>query len=604
MLYFNPSGETFISTLKLENYVDKTELILHLNEVIDTNSKYICISSPSRFGKTVTVEMLAAYYSYSIGENKIFDNKKISKTDNWNRYLGQFNVIKLCIKTLFGNKNIKQSIKKIKKDIINEVKETNKNFKCSKNDDFNTIIEEIQYITERKIVFIIDDWDYILRNEKFKENSHERYLNFLYTLLIDNPNISLVFITGILPVSEYEIRSDFKIFNEFSMISPKWMAKYIGFTNEEVNNICKQLHDRPYSSNKKQKLNDGTGKEIVKKNEDNIIYENKINYKILKHWYEGYRLFDIISGKLYKVYSPYLIRKSIYNNSIDIDQGNYSTFYEYIKKYFSSLIDIFNLLIKNNKIKLDIKTLLTQDDETLFNKKKKIIHIFVHLGYLGYDYNTNEIFIPNNEMYQIFKAIMKSNNWNILNKKTKILNPGQDEFYTFSKYSDYFVDKTELIIDINKEIYSNRRNICVTRPRRFGKTITTDMLVAYYSYSESNITVFNDKKISKIKDWKKYLGKFNVIKLNIIRFINDYDINNEDTKINLNIGDLIKNINNSIVEEILLCFPNFKFSDKNDTIKIFQDLVRDTGRKIVFIIDEWDCIFRKKQFNKIINTHI
>lgn len=622
MLYFNPGEENFNIILKLGNYVDKTELILHLNEVINTNKKYICVSSPSGFGKTITVDMLAAYYSYSNEKNTIFDDKKISKTENWNKYLGQFNVIKLNMKVIFINENIKQCIKDIKEMIIYEVKRNIKNFRFCENDNFNKIIDEIQYKTNRKIVFIIDEWDFVLRNINFKENSYEQYLNFLYTILI-NSNISLVFITGILPVSEYEIRSDLKIFNEFTMISPKWMAKYIGFTNKEVKKICKKLNntlyssnnkqkhndetgkeiieDIQYSSNKKQKLNDETGKKIIKKKEDKekLINKNKINYKILKKWYDGYQLFDIFSEKQYKVYSPYSITYAIDNNSINIYQrSNCSTLYEYIKKYFGCLNDIIISLMKNNKIKLDIESLLTQDDVALFNKKKKVIYMLVHLGYLGYAYNTNEVFIPNNEICQIFKDFMKSNDWDILNVKRKVFNPGQDNFKNFIKHSDYYVDKTELILDINKEIYSDRRNICVTRPRRFGKTLTINMLVAYYCYSESNITVFNDKKIIKNKDWNKYLGKFNVITLNMINFFKEYNIKNNDTKINLNIDDVIENINSSIVSDILLCFPNFKFSNKNNTSEIFKDLERNTGRKIVLIIDEWDRIFRIKYYDK------
>jgi len=607
MLYFNPGEENFNSILKLGNYVDKTELILYLNEVLNTNKRYICISSPSGFGKTVAVDMLAAYYSYSKEKITIFEDKKISKTENWDKNLGQFNVIKLNIKVIFSNENINLGIKNIKKKIIKEAKRNIKNFGSCENDGFNEIIDDIQYITKRKIVFIIDDWDFILRNTNFQKKFCEIYLNFLYTVLINNSNISLVFITGILPVSEYEIRSDLKIFNEFSMISPKWMAKYIGFTINEVKDICEKLLenkilcDIQYSSNKKQKLNDESGKKIIENVEtkEKFINKNKINYKILKEWYDGYQLFDIFSKKQYKIFSPYSIINAIDNNEVKIYQrSNCSTLYKYIEKYFGCLNDIIILLMKKKKIKIDMKLLLTQNDEALYNRKKKKIYMLVHMGYLGYDYSNNEVYIPNKEICQIFKDFMKSNEWDILNVNKKVYNPGQNNFKNFIIHSNYYVDKTELILDINNEVFSDRRNICVTRPRRFGKTVTTDMLVAYYSYSESNITVFNDKKIFKNKNWNKYLGKFNVIKLNMIDFFKEDNIENEDTKINLNIDDIIKNINSSIVTDIALYLPNFKFSDKNNTIEIFNDIERNTGRKIVLIIDEWDRIFRIKYYDK------
>ncbi|ORX42286.1 hypothetical protein BCR36DRAFT_307644, partial [Piromyces finnis] len=80
---------------------------------------------------------------------------------------------------------------------------------------------------------------------------------------------------------------------------------------------------------------------------------------------------------------------------------------------------------------------------------------------------------------------------------------------------------TEFIIEINRIINTlikKERKICISRPRRFGKTKIVDMLSAYYSYKESKITSFMDKKISKSENWDKYLGSFNVIKLNMFIF--------------------------------------------------------------------------------------
>ena len=123
----------------------------------------------------------------------------------------------------------------------------------------------------------------------------------------------------------------------------------------------------------------------------------------------------------------------------------------------------------------------------------------MHYGYLGYNISKNEIFIPNKEIFEIFKILIESEIRKNLNKCSEIFNPGENNYSEFLK-NDYVVDKTELILHINKIINSNiTKNICVTRPRRFGKTVKVNMLIAYYSFTESKITVFENKKILKIK---------------------------------------------------------------------------------------------------------
>jgi len=62
------------------------------------------------------------------------------------------------------------------------------------------------------------------------------------------------------------------------------------------------------------------------------------------------------------------------------------------------------------------------------------------------------------------------------------------------------------------------KHFCITFPRNFGKTVIVNMLVAYYRFTVSKITVFDDKKISKNKDWDEYLEKYNVILLNNINY--------------------------------------------------------------------------------------
>ena len=101
--------------------------------------------------------------------------------------------------------------------------------------------------------------------------------------------------------------------------------------------------------------------------------------------------------------------------------------------------------------------------------------------------------------------------------ENEIFNPGSESYKEIIN-SEVYVDKTELILEINKRIFTSEKYICNSRPTGFGKTLTVDMLTAYYSYSKIKTDIFNDKKVAKIKEWNKYLNEFNVIKLNMVNF--------------------------------------------------------------------------------------
>ena len=81
--FLNPSNSAFQTTLNSEIYVDKTELIDYTNRVINTDSAFICNSRPRRFGKSVTANMLAAYYSKGADSKEMFSGLKISEPFSW-----------------------------------------------------------------------------------------------------------------------------------------------------------------------------------------------------------------------------------------------------------------------------------------------------------------------------------------------------------------------------------------------------------------------------------------------------------------------------------------------------------------------------------------
>ena len=180
----------------------------------------------------------------------------------------------------FFNNNIDDGIKKIKKSIIDNIKMYDKHFECDKKENIKVIIEKIYRSTYHKIVLIFDELDLVLRDESCDTKSKKAYLKLLPLLIKDNENIVLMYMTGILSIRNYNINYYFHInFIEFSMISPGWMAEYIGINNDEVKELC-QIHLTKKMlklSNKKQRLNNGLINKIDKNRKfgEELLHKNK-----------------------------------------------------------------------------------------------------------------------------------------------------------------------------------------------------------------------------------------------------------------------------------------------------------------------------------------
>ncbi|MCD7882565.1 MAG: AAA family ATPase [Lachnospiraceae bacterium] len=94
-VYLNPGNREFYQAVRSKIYVDKTMLIAHTNSVLDTEQKYISVSRPRRFGKSIAVNMLAAYYGRGCDSRELFSNFKIAKSPTFEEHLNKYNVIRI-----------------------------------------------------------------------------------------------------------------------------------------------------------------------------------------------------------------------------------------------------------------------------------------------------------------------------------------------------------------------------------------------------------------------------------------------------------------------------------------------------------------------------
>ena len=150
--------------------------------------------------------------------------------------------------------------------------------------------------------------------------------------------------------------------------------------------------------------------------------------------------------------------------------------------------------------------------------------------------------------------------------------------------SKYFVDKSLIIEKLNELIDTSDRYLCITRPRRFGKSSVADMLGAYYSKGIDSSHVFNNLKISSTPSYDEHLNQYNVINISFNKI--------PDKRNTFN--DYMNMIKTSLINDIVEKYPHIN-PDKYFTI---SSMLRDTNDKFIFILDEWDYIFNNNLFEE------
>lgn len=173
------------------------------------------------------------------------------------------------------------------------------------------------------------------------------------------------------------------------------------------------------------------------------------------------------------------------------------------------------------------------------------------------------------------------------------LNPRNHNFEEFLN-SEIFVDKTMILSVLNSKMNSAEKYLCISRPRRFGKTYATNIISAYYSKGCDSRELFERCKISKDASFESNLNKFNVIKL---------DINSEYRNV-FDKRNLILYITRNIRDEFIEQFPEIKFYDDNSLAECILKVFDKTGEKFVILMDEYDVLVREDVEQTLFNQYL
>jgi len=374
--YLNPSNIGFGYSLRSQIYVDKSGVISYTNSVLMTQQRYICVSRPRRFGKTMAADMLAAYYSCGCESSQMFADLAVAKESSYKDNLNYYNTIFLNMQEFLSKSvNINDMLSKIADKVYKEIVIEYPNISLSPSDDLIDSMQAIFKLSKIPIVFIIDEWDCIFREYKEDKTSQRIYLDFLRSLLKDKQYVALAYMTGILPIKKYGTHSALNMFREFSMTDPREMAEYVGFTRNEVESLCDRYN---------------------------------MNYEDMAEWYDGYSFPD------YKaVYNPKSVVEALLSRRYNNYWSQTETFEAlsiYIKSNYDGLKDTVIELLSGEKKRINISNFT--NDMITFKTYEDVLTLLIHLGYLGYNLDTQEVFIPNKEISDEFITAIRDAEWN------------------------------------------------------------------------------------------------------------------------------------------------------------------------------------------------
>lgn len=383
-VYLNPGNKSFQDSLNSKIYVDKTDLLSFTNAVLNTEQKYLCVSRPRRFGKSMALNMLAAYYGRDADSGTQFQGLQISKSADYKKHLNQYDVIKMNMQEfLSGSDNLQDMLRRLKDYLLFDLEEEYHSIRLRDRNHLPQVMKDIYAKTRRPFIVLIDEWDCLLREHR-REEEQKAYLDFLRSWLKDQEFTALVYMTGILPIKKYGTHSALNMFSEYSMTNPRVLAPYFGFTEEETRQLCSTFHK---------------------------------SFEEISAWYDGYRLAGIYHGQpfRYSIYNPKSVVDALLGGVLDTYWNNTET-YEALKIYIQmnmdGLKDAVISLLGGGFVPVNTGTF--HNDMTTFSSKDDVLTLLVHLGYLNYNAGDHTVSIPNKEVAAEFENAIRTMNWSAI----------------------------------------------------------------------------------------------------------------------------------------------------------------------------------------------
>ncbi len=378
-IFINKGNEGF-RQIRNSEYVDKTGLIAVVNNTLFTRQKLSCVTRCRRFGKSMAAEMLAAYYDHSCDSRSLFADLEIAGDPTFEQHLNKYPVIYVDMTYFITNFNNEHIVGHIQEELIADVGEAYPQVPYKEGEPMMKFLQRIALTTGEKFVFIIDEWDAICREFGEKPEVMDKYVNLLRGMFKDVSAVdtfAAVYMTGILPIKKYKTQSALNNFQEYSMITPRKMAPYFGFTKEEVKALAAK---------------------------------HGMDFDELEKWYDGYQI-----GIQPSMFNPNSVMQAIDNGRCEsfwASTGAFDSVSDYIERNFDGLKDDILDVLAGGRVK--VNTTKFRNDLSDIRSRDDVFTVLIHLGYLSFDWQERECYLPNYEVSEELANAVEESSWTVV----------------------------------------------------------------------------------------------------------------------------------------------------------------------------------------------
>ena len=376
-IYINKGNEEFKRARKGE-YVDKSGLIAVVNNTLFSERSFSCVTRSRRFGKTMAAKMLYAYYDHSCDSRSLFADLEIASHPSFEEHLNKYPTIFIDMTDFLSRDiSVMDIVPTLEREVKTDVRMTYPEAEVEPDDDLMAVLTKTSLHYGEQFVVIIDEWDAICREALGDEAAMDKYVKLLRRLFKGGNSqrvFAAVYMTGILPIKKYKTESALNNFIEYSMVEPANMGRYFGFTKDEVQRLAEK-----YS----------------------------MDFDELEKWYDGYQIGDERS-----IFNPNSVIQAVSRHrcrSFWASTGSFDAVAGYINKNFDGLKDGIVRMLAGGREEVDPTGF--QNDMSIIHSKDDVYTVLIHLGYLSYDWEQNECYIPNKEVGGEMVNAVKENRW-------------------------------------------------------------------------------------------------------------------------------------------------------------------------------------------------
>lgn len=360
-------------------FVDKTAILDEIVPLVEQRgNKYICITRPRRFGKSVMASMIASYFGKGKDSKQTFDKLMVSSRSWYKKHLNKHNVIYISFNAVPKNcTTFQQYMNRIHKYMISDLMQAYPHAEIDENDAVWDALNRILELEEAdtKFIFVFDEWDFIFHRDFVTSKDKEAYIDFFSNLLKDQPYVEFVYMTGILPIAKYSSGSELNMFYEYTMAAEERFSEYFGFTDAEVDRIFEKYQ--------------------------RMTENQSVTRDGLRIWYDGYHT---KSGE--RVYNPRSVVASLTNNNLGnywTSAGPYDEIYYYIAHNTAAVRDDLARMISGIPVNAKVREYAATSMN--LTTKDEIFSAMVVYGFLSYENGC--VGIPNRELMEKFDNMLQ-----------------------------------------------------------------------------------------------------------------------------------------------------------------------------------------------------